>query len=80
MISSFCLFGSSLDKRCAAQAEVSNEDAEALTRELRLRFYRTCVKDNLNVSEGNEVCRAVVLHDACVFNTLPSSHEVLIMV
>lgn len=34
------------------QAEVSNEDAEALTRQLRLRFYRTCVKDNLNVSEG----------------------------
>ncbi|KAL3139526.1 Ras- protein Rab-23 [Trebouxia sp. C0009 RCD-2024] len=33
------------------QAEVSNQDAEALTRELRLRFYRTCVKDNLNVSE-----------------------------
>ena len=34
------------------QAEVSSEDAEALTRQLRLRFYRTCVKDNLNVSEG----------------------------
>ena len=39
------------------QAEVSNEDAEALTRQLRLRFYRTCVKDNLNVSEGSPLTR-----------------------
>lgn len=37
-----------------SQAEVSSEDAEALTRQLRLRFYRTCVKDNLNVSEGSK--------------------------
>lgn len=37
------------------QAEVSSEDAEALTRQLGLRFYRTCVKDNLNVSEGNYI-------------------------
>lgn len=37
------------------QAEVSSEDAEALTRQLGLRFYRTCVKDNLNVSEGNHI-------------------------
>lgn len=34
------------------QAEVSSEQAEALSRDLNLRFYRACVKDNLNVSEG----------------------------
>lgn len=33
------------------QAEVTSQEAEALTRQLKLRFYRTCVKDNLNVSE-----------------------------
>ncbi|KAL0055635.1 hypothetical protein WJX82_002659 [Trebouxia sp. C0006] len=33
------------------QAEVTSEEAEALTRQLKLRFYRSCVKDNLNVSE-----------------------------
>ena len=36
----------------ALQAEVSSEQAEALSRDLNLRFYRACVKDNLNVSEG----------------------------
>lgn len=34
------------------QAEVSSEQAEALSRDLNLRFYRACVKDNLNVAEG----------------------------
>lgn len=44
------------------QAEVSSEAAEALTRQLGLRFYRACVKDNLNVSEGNHLtCIVFVL-------------------
>mmetsp|Transcript_9358 Transcript_9358/g.30786 ORF Transcript_9358/g.30786 Transcript_9358/m.30786 type:complete len:242 (-) Transcript_9358:49-774(-) len=33
------------------QATVSQQDAEAMARKLGLRFYRTCVKDNLNVTE-----------------------------
>uniref|UniRef100_K1QR50 Ras-related protein Rab-23 n=1 Tax=Magallana gigas TaxID=29159 RepID=K1QR50_MAGGI len=33
-------------------AVVETEEAEALAHRLRLRFYRTSVKDNLNVDEG----------------------------
>ncbi len=40
------------DWHACMQAEVTSEEAEALTRKLKLRFYRSCVKDNLNVSEG----------------------------
>lgn len=31
---------------------IDREEAEALAHRLRLRFYRTSVKDNLNVDEG----------------------------
>jgi len=32
-----------------------SEEAEALAKKLRLRFYRTSVKDNLNVEEGTGI-------------------------
>ena len=31
------------------------EEAEALAKKLRMRFYRTSVKDNLNVDEGEQI-------------------------
>jgi hypothetical protein len=34
------------------QAEVSSEEAEAMARRLGLKFYRTCVKEDMNVTEG----------------------------
>lgn len=37
---------------CACQAVVSSEEAEAMARRLGLKFYRTCVKQDLNVTEG----------------------------
>jgi Ras-related protein Rab-23 len=33
------------------QAVVKAEEAEALARQLNLKFYRTCVRENFNVSE-----------------------------
>ncbi|KAK9824463.1 hypothetical protein WJX72_010475 [[Myrmecia] bisecta] len=33
------------------QAQVSSEEAEQLARRLQLKFYRACVKENLNVGE-----------------------------
>ncbi|KAM5257316.1 ras-related protein Rab-23 isoform 2-T2 [Ctenodactylus gundi] len=45
-----------LDDAC-----IKNEEAEALAKRLKLRFYRTSVKEDLNVSEG-------------VFNTSGGSH------
>ena len=54
------------------QAEVSSEDAEALTRQFGLRFYRTCVKDNLNVSEGNHHMKVVsVTQQLLASNAMP---------
>ncbi|KAH0622060.1 hypothetical protein JD844_023983 [Phrynosoma platyrhinos] len=40
---------------------IKNEEAEALAKKLKLRFYRTSVKEDLNVTEG-------------VFNTAGGSH------
>ena len=34
------------------QAVVSPEEAIAMARKLGLKFYRTCVKEDLNVTEG----------------------------
>lgn len=34
------------------QAVVTSDEAEAMAKRLGLRFYRACVKENLNVSEG----------------------------
>ena len=34
------------------QAVVSSEEAEAMARRVGLKFYRACVKENLNVTEG----------------------------
>jgi hypothetical protein len=34
------------------QAVVSSDEAEAMARRLNLKFYRACVKENLNVTEG----------------------------
>jgi hypothetical protein len=31
---------------------VSSEEAEAMARRLGLKFHRTCVKEDLNVTEG----------------------------
>ncbi|ELW65566.1 Ras-related protein Rab-23 [Tupaia chinensis] len=45
-----------LDESC-----IKNEEAEALAKRLKLRFYRTSVKEDLNVNEG-------------VFNTSGGSH------
>uniref|UniRef100_A0A8C2SDR9 Ras-related protein Rab-23 n=1 Tax=Capra hircus TaxID=9925 RepID=A0A8C2SDR9_CAPHI len=45
-----------LDDSC-----IKNEEAEALAKKLKLRFYRTSVKEDLNVSEG-------------VFSTSAGSH------
>ncbi|XP_036854270.1 ras-related protein Rab-23 isoform X2 [Manis javanica] len=45
-----------LDDSC-----IKNEEAEALAKKLKLRFYRTSVKEDLNVNEG-------------VFNTSGGSH------
>nr|XP_048286384.1 ras-related protein Rab-23 isoform X3 [Myodes glareolus] len=45
-----------LDDSC-----IKNEEAEALAKRLKLRFYRTSVKEDLNVNEG-------------VFNTSVGSH------
>ncbi|KAM6185905.1 ras-related protein Rab-23 isoform 2-T2 [Rhynchocyon petersi] len=45
-----------LDDSC-----IKNEEAEALAKRLKLRFYRTSVKEDLNVNEG-------------VFNTSGGSH------
>jgi Ras-related protein Rab-23 len=36
-----------LDDSC-----IKNEEAEALAKRLKLRFYRTSVKEDLNVNEG----------------------------
>ncbi|XP_008116893.1 ras-related protein Rab-23 isoform X2 [Anolis carolinensis] len=41
---------------------IKNEEAEALAKKLKLRFYRTSVKEDLNVTEG-------------VFNTAGGSHS-----
>ncbi|KAL3154602.1 Ras- protein Rab-23 [Trebouxia sp. C0010 RCD-2024] len=57
------------------QAEVSSEDAEALTRQLRLRFYRTCVKDNLNVSEGKKTEMCCKLQQLCCKRTRVSATQ-----
>uniref|UniRef100_A0ABI7X3E1 RAB23, member RAS oncogene family n=1 Tax=Felis catus TaxID=9685 RepID=A0ABI7X3E1_FELCA len=46
-----------LDDSC-----IKNEEAEALAKKLKLRFYRTSVKEDLNVTEG-------------VFNTSGGSHS-----
>nr|XP_045012782.1 ras-related protein Rab-23 isoform X3 [Jaculus jaculus] len=42
-------------------SRIKNEEAEALAKRLKLRFYRTSVKEDLNVNEG-------------VFNTAGGSH------
>jgi hypothetical protein len=34
------------------QAVVTPAEAEAMARRLGLKFYRTCVRENLNVTEG----------------------------
>ncbi len=34
------------------QAAVRDDEAQEMAKRLRLRFYRACVKDNLNVAEG----------------------------
>lgn len=47
------------------QAEVSSEQAEALSRDLNLRFYRACVKDNLNVSAGTLQALTCILLGLC---------------
>ena len=53
------------------QAEVSSDEAEALTRQFGLRFYRTCVKDNLNVSEGNHHMKVVSVVQLLASNAMP---------
>eukprot|EP00882_Tetradesmus_deserticola_P033836 GHRQ01038687.1.p1 GENE.GHRQ01038687.1~~GHRQ01038687.1.p1 ORF type:complete len:112 (+),score=25.52 GHRQ01038687.1:345-680(+) len=38
------------------QAVVSSGEAEAMARRLGLKFYRACVKEDLNVTEGELSC------------------------
>lgn len=37
-------------------ALLNSEEAEALAKKLKLRFYRTSVKEDLNVTEGKGCC------------------------
>ncbi len=43
------------------RATMSSEEAEALARRLNLRFYRTCVKEDLNVASGRQ-CTLTLSH------------------
>lgn len=36
------------------QAAINSDEAEAMARKLNVKFYRACVKDNLNVAEGQK--------------------------
>jgi hypothetical protein len=40
-----------------SQAVVTPAEAEAMARRLGLKFYRTCVRENLNVTEGEHTHR-----------------------
>ena len=41
------------------QAAVRDNEAQEMAKRLRLRFYRACVKDNLNVAEGEALPRGI---------------------
>uniref|UniRef100_A0A8C2DB69 Ras-related protein Rab-23 n=1 Tax=Cyprinus carpio TaxID=7962 RepID=A0A8C2DB69_CYPCA len=60
---------------------IKNEEAEGLAKRLKLRFYRTSVKEDLNVNEGEKLCYVYILYTCkyflniyCVFNTTGGSH------
>ena len=51
----------------------SRKEAEALARELKLRFYRISSKDNVNVEDGIDLTNSL-LSSPAVFRYLAESH------
>eukprot|EP00878_Enallax_costatus_P036446 GHUV01040932.1.p2 GENE.GHUV01040932.1~~GHUV01040932.1.p2 ORF type:complete len:136 (+),score=14.60 GHUV01040932.1:336-743(+) len=47
-----CAYCQNVRHATTLQAVVSPEEAIAMARKLGLKFYRTCVKEDLNVTEG----------------------------